>query len=127
MTLRFDPLKIFGASKTPWGLYARQKWLNEEYKRAWKADFQITVGQLMKGQSPEGSWNRSVLKTIQRLFGLHLTVRYLNEDIDRALDWLIEKASEAFSSRRADIGEPVNATALRGLPFSPGPSRYLML
>jgi hypothetical protein len=127
MTLRFDPLKIFRASKTPWGLYARQKWLKEESLRAWKADFQITVDQLMKGQSLEGSWDRSVLKTIQRLFGLHLTVRYLNEDIDRALDWLIEKASEAFSSSRAEIGEPVTAAALRGLPFSPGPSRYLML
>ena len=127
MKLRFDPLKIFRASKTPWGLYARQKWCNEESHRAWKADFQITVDQLMKGQSPEGSWDRSVLKTIQRLFGLHLTIRYLNEDIDRALDWLIEKASGAFSSRRAEMGEPVIAAALKGLPFSPGPSRYLML
>ncbi|UCH07264.1 MAG: hypothetical protein JSV55_14530 [Deltaproteobacteria bacterium] len=127
MTLQFDPLKIFRASKTPWGLYARQKWLNEESHRAWKADFQITVDQLMKGQSPEGSWDRSVLKTIQRLFGLHLTLRYPSEDIDRALDWLIQKASEVFSSRRADIGEPIIAAALRGLPFSPGPARYLVL
>lgn len=127
MKLRFDPLKIFRASKTPWGLYARQKWLNDENHPAWKADFQITVGQLMKGQSPDGSCDRSALKTIQRLFGLHLTVRYLNEDIDRALDWLIEKASEAFTSRRTDIGEPVTAAALSGLPLSPGCSRYLML
>jgi hypothetical protein len=127
MTLRFDPLKIFRASKTPWGLYARQKWINEEHNGAWKADFQITVDQLMKGQSPEGSWDHSFLKTIQRLFGLHLTVRYTSKDIDRSLDWLIEKASETFSSRRADIGEPVTAAALRGLPFSPGSSRYLML
>jgi hypothetical protein len=81
----------------------------------------------MKGQSPEGSWDRSVLKTIQRLFGLHLTVRYHNEDIDRALDWLIRKAFEVFSSRRIDMGEPVTADALKGLPFSPGCSRYLML
>jgi hypothetical protein len=127
MTLRFDPLKIFRASKTPWGLYARQKWLNEEYHRAWKADFQITVGKLMQGQSPEGSWDGSVLKTIQRLFGLHLTVRYPNKDINRALDWLIDKASEAFRSRRADLGGPVTAAALKGLPFSPGLSRYLKL
>jgi hypothetical protein len=127
MTLRFDPLKIFRTSKTPWGLYARQKWLNEESRRAWKADFQITVHQLMKGQSPEGSWDRSVLKTIQRLFGLHLTVRYSNEDIDRALDWLIQKSSETFSSSRPEIGEPITAAALRGLPFSPGSPRYLML
>jgi hypothetical protein len=127
MMLRFDPLKTFRASKTPWGLYARQKWLNEESHSAWKADFQITVDQLMKGQSLEGSWDRSFLKTIQRLFGLHLTVRYLNEDIGRALDWLIQKASEALSFRRPDIGEPVTAAALKGLPFSPGPSRYLML
>jgi hypothetical protein len=127
MTLRFDPLKIFRESKTPWGLYARQKWLNEEYQRAWKADFQIAVDQLMKGQSVDGSWGQSVFKTIQRLFGLHLTVRYLNEDIGRALDWLIEKASEAFSSRRPDLGEPVTAAALKGLPLSPGHSRYLLV
>ena len=127
MTLQFDPLKIFTASKTPWGLYARQRWLNEAYHRTLKADFQITVDQLMKGQSPEGPWDYSVIKTIQRLFGLHLTVRSPNEDIDRALDWLIQKAWEAFSSRRADLGETVTAAALTGLPLSPGPSRYLML
>jgi hypothetical protein len=127
MTLRYNPLLVFSSSKTPAGLYARQKWLNEENDRAWKADFQSTMGQLIKGQSLDGSWNRSAINTIQRLFGLHLTVRYHNEDIDRALDWLIGKASEAFISRRKDIGEPVTGAALTGLPFSPGCSRYLML
>jgi len=59
-------------------------------------------------------WDRSALRTIQRLFGLHLTVRYQTEDIERALDWLIEKASEAFVSRRLAMAEPVTVAALRG-------------
>ena len=127
MTLRYKPLRVFSSSKTPAGLYARQKWLDEENYRAWKADFQTAVNQLMKGQSLDGSWDRSALRTIQRLFSLHLTVRHLTEDIDRALDWLIEKTSKVFSSRRIDIGGPVTADALKGIPFSPGCSRYLML
>jgi len=127
MKLRFDPLNIFSGSKTPCGLYARQKWLNEEHNRVWKADFQITVNQLMNGQSVDGSWDQLALKTIQRLFGLHLTVRYRNDDIDRGLNWLIQRASKAFSSRRANPGEPVTAAALAGLPLSSGPSHYLVL
>ena len=127
MMLRFNPLLLFNSSKTPAGLYARQRWLNEENHRAWRADFQTAVGHLTKGQSPDGSWDSSALKTIQRLFGLHLTVRYQTEDIKRALDWLIEKASEALGSRRLAMAKPVTIAALRGLPFSRGCSRYLIL
>jgi len=30
--LRYDPYRIFRSSRTPPGLYARQKWLHEETK-----------------------------------------------------------------------------------------------
>ena len=40
MNLRYDPYQIFRLSKTPAGLYARQKWLGEVETPQWKSDFQ---------------------------------------------------------------------------------------
>lgn len=126
MKLRFDPLQVFRASKTPAGLYARQKWLNEQDEQLWKADFQVTVHSLLAGQSPDGSWGHSVLMTVQRLFGLHLTVRNPDGHIMGALDWLTGKTWQPLTSNRTDDDGPIAPAALRGLPFSPGSWRYLI-
>ncbi len=75
MRLRYNPFDIFTSSKTPVGLYARQKWLNEQTAATLKADFQETVTGLLSSQDSDGSWDHSVVKTVHRLFGLHLTVR----------------------------------------------------
>jgi hypothetical protein len=40
MKLRYDPYQIFRFSKTPIGLYARQKWLGEADTDQWKIDFE---------------------------------------------------------------------------------------
>lgn len=40
MNLRYDPFQVFRSSKTPAGLYARQKWLGEAGSPQWKIDFQ---------------------------------------------------------------------------------------
>ena len=74
MKLRYDPYQVFRFSKTPAGLYARQKWLGEAETDQWKIDFKETVADLMADQLPDGSWSRSTIETIKRLFGLHLTV-----------------------------------------------------
>jgi len=126
MTLRFDPYGIFRASKTPAGLYARQKWLAEENSLVWKADFKSTVDALLAGQSRDGSWGGSVVQTIQRLFGLHLTVRDPNERIDKALDWLLDLALKKPQRIRRDVAERFSNEALRGLPFTPGCSGLLL-
>ena len=89
MKLRYDPFSIFKSSKTPSGLYARQKWLGEQDTEDWQTDFNTTTKRLKAGQSSDGSWNQSILQTIDHLFGLHLTIRSSNREIDNALDWLL--------------------------------------
>ena len=40
MKLRHDPFQVFRVSKTPAGIYARQKWLGEADTPEWQRDFQ---------------------------------------------------------------------------------------
>lgn len=120
MTLRYDPYSIFRSSKTPAGLYARQKWLAEAAGDAWQADFHETVAVLMAGQLPDGSWKRSQLETITRLFGLHLTVREPVAAVTAALDWLqagLRIPEPADSRPPRDMPD---GPGLKGLPFVPG-------
>jgi len=53
MNLRYDPYQVFRSSKTPAGLYARQKWLGEAESRQWKIDFEETVSTLFADQLPD--------------------------------------------------------------------------
>ena len=108
---------VFRYSATPVGLYARQKWLKESPTASWKADFSATVTKLFRGQSADGLWQGSVIETIHRLFGLHLTVRHPDPSIEKGLDALVGMASIAESD-----GHPgcLPAERLRGLPFTHG-------
>jgi len=117
--LTYDPFSVFETSVTPAGLYARKKWLGLEDTPAWRADFRATAANLLQGQRSDGSWNQSVVDTIQHLFGLHLTVREPAEEIHRALDWLMDQTWEIVRKRGRFGGSPC-AADLRGLPFSPG-------
>jgi hypothetical protein len=115
----FDPFQIFKESKTPAGLYARKRWLNEESTRAWQADFRSTVESLHQGQGVDGSWDQSFLVTIRALFGLHLTVREPTGSIERALDWLMGTTSKILRNPRGGP-ERCPAGRLQGLPFTAG-------
>lgn len=84
----YNPLQVFAGSKTPVGLYARQKWLDEKDTDRWHRDFEETVRQLRTGQLHDGSWSHSEIETIHRLFGLHLTVREADDSVRQALEWL---------------------------------------
>lgn len=121
MDLRFDPFHVFRSSRTPPGLYARRKWLGEEYSRQWQDDYNETVSSLFKGQLPDGSWNKSFIETVRHLFGLHLTVREASPPIKRALDWLTDKALSCSSEKEDQTLEPLLANQLKGLPFTPSP------
>ena len=88
MKLHYNPYQIFHGSKTPVGLYARQKWLGEESSLSWQNDFKSCVDSLLVGQQPNGSWQQSFITTIIDLFGLHLTERKSNNKINAALEWL---------------------------------------
>jgi len=119
--LKYIPFNVFQHSNTPVGLYARQKWLHQEDTQTWKNDFRETVDELFSGQLPNGSWNGSLLTTVQRLFGLHLTIRYMNEQIEKALEWLLSQ--EVFLEKEANLymqSEKVFARNLQNLPFSHG-------
>ena len=119
--LRHDPVNVFYSSKTPVGLYARQKWLNHGDTLTWKNDFRKTVDELFSGQLPNGSWDNSLLTTVHRLFGLHLTVRNSNKRIEKALEWLL--SHELFLKQELHLrvqSKKVFARDLETLPFSHG-------
>lgn len=48
MQLRYYPYGIFHNSKSPAGLYARQKWLGESENPTWKKDFEKEVYALVE-------------------------------------------------------------------------------
>jgi hypothetical protein len=119
--LMYDPLNVFCSSKTPVGLYARQKWLHQENRLAWKNDFREIADALFAGQHLNGSWRDSLLTTVHRLFELHLTVRNTNERIEKALEWLL--SNEVFLKHEKHLSvksEKVFARDLQNLPFSHG-------
>jgi len=120
MKLRYDPFQTFRSSKSPAGLYARQKWLQEFDRPQWQSDFQKTLGALWADQLPDGSWHRSAPTTIVHLFGLHLTVRSSSLQIENALNWLLAKIDLQPQGIRVDLDGPVGSSDLKGLPFTPG-------
>jgi hypothetical protein len=111
----YYPLEIFRVSKTPVGIYARKKWLNDAETSEWQNDFKETVATLMNGQSADGSWFQSPVETIRRLFGLHLTIRNKTEHVDKAMKWLIKEALNHHFSRGLD--EDLQSGIFRELPF----------
>jgi hypothetical protein len=117
MKLRFNPLQVFKTSKTPAGLYARQKWLGESNTSRWEKDFKATLNILLKNQGKDGSWKESGVETINRLFGLHLTLREPNNEIERALNWLSGKIDLQKANVKACCKECKIHEKLEGLPF----------
>jgi hypothetical protein len=113
----FDPLQVFKTSKTPAGLYARQKWLGESNTVRWENDFKATVDILLNNQGKDGSWKESEVETINRLFGLHLTLREPNDEIEKALNWLLDKIDLQKSDVRACCKDNKINEKLEGLPF----------
>jgi len=121
ISLPFDPYACFAASTSPVGLYARQKWLGQEEDERWQADFHECTALLLRGQLRDGSWESSFIRTVQHLFGLHLTVRQPVQEIETALDWLLD-CTESVLKNAAIAGSD-----LKGLPFTAGDQRYLRL
>lgn len=125
MKLRSDPYSIFVNSKTPAGLYARKKWLQQGYGLGYRHDFDETTRLLLSGQSPDGSWDQSFVKTIRRLFGLHLTIRDEIEPVRKGLEWLLERTLTVFQQKRLHLAEEISQNGLAGLPFTQGSSALL--
>ena len=118
MQLRYNPFQVFRASKTPAGLYARQKWLNESEKRKWRQDYTETVATLQAYAFPEIQNYAVALDTIRYLFGLHLTVRSSTAEIDDALVRLFSKISIESDRIAVNIAEGDQTADFRVLPFT---------
>lgn len=126
MKLRYDPYPVFRFSRSPAGLYARQKWLGEADTSRWQSDFQETVSALRADQLPDGSWLHSPAATIIRLFGLHLTVRSATQRIEDALDWLLAKIEFEAEGPRVSPAVEIERVDCSGLPFVPSrPAMFL--
>jgi hypothetical protein len=125
--LRFNPLQVFQSSRTPPGLYARRKWLSEESTQQWQDDYSKTVSSLLEGQLPDGSWNSSLMETVRRLFGLHLTVPEATSQIKRALGWLIEGMLSYTTESDSQITEFLLSTQMNGLPFTAAPVKRFQI
>ena len=106
MKLRYDPYQVFRFSKTPVGLYARQKWLGEAQVLQWETDFQETVNALLACQSPDGSWHHETFAAIKHLFGLHLTMRSSNAQTEAALAWLMKNIETQNRDGTWSLSEP---------------------
>lgn len=127
MKLRYNPYQIFVSSKTPAGLYARKKWLEEAATKSWKHDYGEVLERLWADQSSDGSWNQSPIEIIKRLFGLHLTVRESSDGIETALNWLFDKITLQGDKIKV-VGEgDLTAVGMRGLPFAAGRQDILMV
>jgi hypothetical protein len=120
---KYDPLQVFTGSKSPAGLYARQKWRHEENTESWASDFNETVKALRAGQLANGSWKNCEIDTIQRLFGLHLTVRESDDSMGRALDWLLRLDEVLHGNMANEIDE----TLFHSLPFSNGCREHFVI
>lgn len=121
MKLRHDPYQVFRSSKSPAGLYARQKWLDEAGTKLWEVDFEKKVSALLEGQLPNGSWNGSKISTIKHLFALHLTLRDPDPSTDAALDWLLDRLQREPLPGKNKAGNWPPATEIKSLPFVSGP------
>lgn len=119
VSLRYDPYENFKESTSPVGLYARQKWFRQEKDKDWQRAFDNTVASLLEGQLQDGSWNRSFIRTVHRLFSLHLTVRYPTDIINKAIDWLLNQTIQTAEHENFALVD------FNGLPFAPGNPHFL--
>jgi hypothetical protein len=123
--LKSDPYPIFMHSKTPAALYARKKFLQQGHSSGFRHDFDETVELLLSGQSADGSWDQSFLKTIRRLFGLHLTIRDEIEPVRKGLQWLTDRTLSVPQQQSIRAAEEATKDGLAGLPFTEGSSALL--
>jgi hypothetical protein len=118
MRLRYDPFQVFRASKSPPGLYARQKWLGESDSPGWIKDCEKTAAALLSYPFSEMNHYAEAIETIRCLFGLHLTVRSSTAGIDAELSRLISKIDLKPTQIRVHLEDNDPIAGLGGLPFT---------
>ncbi len=87
MKFRADPLSFFRNRLEPMALYARRHWLGDDVGHLMNRMAQ----QVEETQFPDGSWDRSVARTIEQMFTLWLLRGgWPTRAMRRGLDWLME-------------------------------------
>lgn len=99
--LHYDPYQIFRKGSSPYAIYARRKWLGEESESS-RMDADQIVSKIIEVQSPNGSWNDSVVETIQNLHLISLLAPKFNGRTKKAVDWLLEKDFESLHCTSGD-------------------------
>jgi hypothetical protein len=120
--LRHSPYTIFQDSRTPPGLYARKKWLNQGETERYRTHFDAAVALLKSSAIDSGKRFERTLCRLHQLFGLHLTVRNPDPFIETTL-------SEVISENRLrprQIEMVLTPDRLRGLPFAATCRQYFM-
>ncbi len=135
MKLKYSPYSVFKRSTTPYGLYARTRWMGEtsgELNRRIERLLEL----LSKRQSDTGSWNDSVVDTVENLYALSLLSPRRSTAAVNAVDWLLEKEHPStvhisgdgspysglfFRVKRGDTAGIYNR---RDLPFNRGCSGF---
>jgi hypothetical protein len=80
----------------------------------------------LAAQSADGSWRQETIATIKHLFGLHLTVRSSNAQIEAALAWLLKSIEIQAENTHVSAEDVVLDDNLRGLPFVPSRPAILL-
>jgi len=93
---------------------------------AWQTDFKARVNDLLANQSADGSWQHASVKTVRRLFGLHLTLRSANNAIEKALVWLLNQIKSNQKGLHTQDNTDVAHADLSGLPFVLGGLEMLL-
>jgi len=123
--LKHDPEAFFMNDNTIFGLYARKRWYGSDEAIPFFGD-----------QMDNGSWNHSVVKTIENLYLISLFTESQKYRTDDAMCWLMEEGLPPYKRglmngayddlfRRTTRRDRVEMRKISGLPFTVGCSDFL--
>jgi hypothetical protein len=121
--IKYNPYTIFKESRTPPGLYARQRWLGQSETDSYKADFNTTVAGLKSSGLHLNDRSEGIIEALHRLFGLHLTVR----EVDPYIESTLRRVIEACEDQSQPFENALAPNRLQGLPFAATRWEFLTL
>ena len=113
MELKYSPYAVFKGSRKPYALYAKANWMGERSPSLRDMTKRL-IDSLCQKQKKNGSWNDSVVRTVENLYFLSLLAPRRSAAGARAVDWLLEK-DRPIVVRVSGDGGPYT-----GLPFEVG-------
>lgn len=115
--LKYDPLAVFRASRTPAGIYASSRWLGQGHDRSGRL---ISIEGLRRStrDSSGTAAGQPPLPTASRHFELHLTLREPDESVNRGIDWLTDLTASLSDQEISRLnGKEIGLVSLQDMPF----------